>query len=440
MSVIHEALSIEAASEDFGHVLRSAPLRVVAPASADEVVGVVADAAGHGTRLTVRGLGHSCGGQALADGSAVLDTSQLSRVGEVDVALRTVRCEGGARFGEVVTETLRHGLLPRTLTNLLDLTVGGVLSVGGVGPGSHRYGPLVAGVAGLDVVTGAGALRSCSPTSDRELYDAVLGGLGRCGVIVAAELELRPVRQHVRTYYLLYDDRRRWLADQVLLAGDARVSAMEGFCSPSVQGLRGIGGKRANFAEWFYPLQVSLEFDDTPPDLPDGLSPYRIVHVEDDDIRYFPTRHEARFEAVRRIGAWERAHPYISAFITAEALADVLPDVLQTLPLGEGHRGTFFVRTDDLPPFLSVPDAAHVVFFNVIYPQILPAFLDDTLRAFAAASELLIAAGGKRYVADWLGEMDEAAWQRHFGPHYDEWVSAKQTFDPHDVFRSLLLS
>jgi cytokinin dehydrogenase len=439
VSVIHEALSIESASEDFGHVMRSAPLRVVAPASADEVVSVVADAAARGTRLTVRGSGHSCGGQALANRSAVLDTSRLSRVGEVDVARRTVRCEGGAQLRQVVAETMRHGLVPRALTNLLDLTVGGVLSVGGVGPGSHRYGPLVSGLARLDVVTGAGELRSCSPTSDRELYDAVLGGLGRCGVIVAAELELRPVRQHVRTYHLLYDDRRRWLADQAVLAGDARVSAMEGFCSPSMQGLRGTRGNRASFAEWFHPLQVSTEFDDTPPDLPDGLSPYRIVHVEDDDMRYFPTRHDARFEAVRRIGAWERAHPYISAFITADALAEVLPDVLRTLPLGDGHRNTFFVRTDDLPPFLVVPDAAQVVFFAVIYPQILPAFLDDTLRAFGAASELLISAGGKRYVADWLGEMDQAAWQRHFGPRYDDWVSAKQTFDPHDVFHSLLL-
>jgi cytokinin dehydrogenase len=157
-------------------------------------------------------------------------------------------------------------------------------------------------------------------------------------------------------------------------------------------------------------------------------------------MRYFPTRHEARFEAVRRIGAWERAHPYISAFLTVEALVDVLPDVLQTLPLGEGHRGTFFMRTDDLPPFVVVPDAEQVVFFSVIYPQILPAFLDDTLRAFATASELLIAAGGKRYVADWLGAMDQSAWQRHFGPRYDDWVTAKQTFDPHDVFHSLLLS
>jgi cytokinin dehydrogenase len=399
VSVVHEALSIESATEDFGHVMRSAPIRVVAPASVDQVVDLVQGAARDGRRLTVRGLGHSCGGQALADHSVVLDTSRLSRVGEVDVARRTVRCEGGAPLRDVVEATREHGLLPPVLTNLLDLTIGGVLSVGGVGPGCHRFGPLVAAVASLDVVTGEGELRSCSRTTDRQLYDAVLGGLGRCGVIVAAELELRPVSPHVRTFYLLYDDRRQWLADQVRLAGDERVSAMEGFCSPSMQGLRGTGGRRSNFAEWFHPVQVSLEFDDVPPEIPDGVSPYRVLHVEDDDMRFFPTRHDARFEAVRRIGAWNHAHPYISAFVTPDALADVLPDVLRTLPLGEGHRGVFFVRRNDVPPFMVVPDAEQIVFFSVTYPQILPSLIDDTLRAFSAASEMLIAVGGTRRLA-----------------------------------------
>jgi hypothetical protein len=86
-----------------------------------------------------------------------------------------------------------------------------------------------------------------------------------------------------------------------------------------------------------------------------------------------------------------------------------------------------------------VPDAEQIVFFSVIYPQILPSLIDDTLRAFSAASEMLIAVGGKRYLADWLGEMDQSGWQRHFGARYDDWLAAKHAFDPHDVFHSLLL-
>lgn len=229
------------------------------------------------------------------------------------------------------------------------------------------------------------------------------------------------------------------MADQRLLAGIEGVSSMEGFCSPAVQGLRGAGVRRAAFAEWFFPLQVSFEFDDEAPQLPEELAFYRVVHVEDDAIEYFPARHDLRFEAVRRLGAWDRPHPYIGALIGAEALVDTLPAVLDTLPLGEGHRGTFFVATEDVPPLMALPEEDDVVFVAFIYPQVLPQFMDDTLAAFQRAGELLTGAGGKRYVADWLGAVSDEDWRRHHGSRYEWWIEAKRAFDPNDVFCSMLL-
>lgn len=431
--------ALTSVAEDFGHVLHGSPAGRVRARSADEVAAAVAEAVASDSKLTLRGVGHSAGGQALPKDSVVLDLSQMNGVGPVDLERRTIRCEPGALLRQVVAATLEHGLLPRALTNLLDLTVGGLLSVGGFGPGCHRHGPIARNVASLEVVTGEGALHRCSRDVNRELYDAVLGGLGRCGAIVAAELELRPVRSRVRTAYLLYDNPRRWIKDQRVLARTAAVTSMESFCSPSMQGLRGTGGRRAPFAEWFFPVQVSLEFDEEAPELPTEITPYRIVYVEDDEIAYFPARHDMRFELVRKLGAWERQHPYIGAVIGADALLEVLPAVLDTLPPGEGHRGIFFIAADDVPPLVVLPDAEDVVFMSVIYPQVLPQFLDDTLAAFQRAGDLLVQAGGKRYVADWLGEMDERAWRRHFGQRYDLWVQAKQRFDPHGIFRSLLL-
>ncbi len=250
-----------------------------------------------------------------------------------------------------------------------------------------------------------------------------------------------PVRPRVRTFYLLYDDHRRWIEDQRVLAHTGEVSAMEGFCSASMQGLRGTGGHRKAFAQWFFPLQASYEFDEAAPQLPEQLSPYRVLGVEDDEITHFPTRHDLRIEAIRRLGAWERAHPYISALIGADALAGVLPQVLDTLPLflGHGHCGTFFMATGDLPPVMALPAADDVVFFAIMYPQILPQFLGASLEAFGRIGELLTGAGGKRYLADWLGTMGEQDWRRHWGTSYDRWLECKQTFDPNGVFSSLLL-
>jgi cytokinin dehydrogenase len=191
--------ALESVSEDFGHVLRGSPAGLACPRTAEEVAEVVTHAVSSGSRLTLRGVGHSAGGQALPADSVVVDLSRMNGVGSVDLERRTVHCEAGALLRDVVAATLEHRLLPRALTNLLDLTVGGLLSVGGIGPGSHRHGPLIANVASLEVVAGDGSLRHCSRSENRDLYDAVLGGLGRCGAIVSAELELRPVRSRVRT-------------------------------------------------------------------------------------------------------------------------------------------------------------------------------------------------------------------------------------------------
>ncbi len=429
-------------AEDFGHIMRGSPTAVVHPRTADNVAEVVVDAASSGRRLTLRGQAHSAGGQAVPLQSSVVDLSQLNEISHVDSDKMTITCGAGSLLRDVVAATLPHALLPRSLTNLLDLTVGGILGVGGgIGQGSHRFGPLSANVVGLEVVTADGSIRHCSPDEDRDLFDAVVGGLGRCGAIVSAELRLRPVKRRIRTFYLLYDDVQRWISDQLTVARSGAVDAMEGFCSASVQGLRGTGGVRAAFAEWFFPLQLAVEFDNSAPELPDGLSPYRILHVEDDAAEFFARRHDMRFELVRRLGAWERPHPYISAFVAAPALAEVLPDVLDALPLylGDANRGAFFMATEGAPRLMALPDTTDVVFFNVIYPQILPQFLDDALRALQRAADVLVAGGGKRYVADWLGRIEDVDWRAHFGGIYDWWLESKQRFDPNGVFCSVLL-
>jgi hypothetical protein len=57
-------------------------------------------------------------------------------------------------------------------------------------------------------------------------------------------------------------------------------------------------------------------------------------------------------EAIRRLGAREHPYPRIGALIGADALAEVLLQVLDALSLFLGHGlcGTFFMATKNLPP------------------------------------------------------------------------------------------
>ena len=58
--------------------------------------------------------------------------------------------------------------------------------------------------------------------------------------------------------------------------------------------------------------------------------------------------------------------------IGADEAIDVLPAVPDALPqfLGDGHGGTFFVATEDVPRLMALPGAEDVVFFAIMYPQI----------------------------------------------------------------------
>jgi hypothetical protein len=64
------------------------------------------------------------------------------------------------------------------------------------------------------------------------------------------------------------------------------------------------------------------------------------VHVEDDETRFFPARHDARFAGMKRLGGWDLPHPTVSALIDPEALLDLLPQILAAVPptIGEAHR------------------------------------------------------------------------------------------------------
>jgi cytokinin dehydrogenase len=433
--------ALTAAAEDFGHVRRGTPCGVIHATSAAEVGEAVAAAAAAGSAVTVRGTGHSAGGQAVPFDSTVLDLSHLNSVGRVDLEKMTITCEAGATLRQLVDAALPLGLLPRPLTNLLDLCVGGILGIGGgVGPSSHLVGAIASNVVDMQVVTGDGVLHECSRTAEPELFNGVLGGLGVCGVIVGVRLRLRRAKARVRSFYLLYDDHRRWLADQRVIA-DSGADAIEGFCSTSPQGLRGVGAQRSGFVHWFFPLHVAIEFDEQGPVLPARISPYRVLAVEDDEIEFFPGRHDARFELMRRVGAWGRAHPYVSAFIDREALAEVLPAILDVLPLslGDAYRGGFLFDRADAPPLLALPSFDDVAFFSIMYPQILPEQLDAALDVHERISDLLTQAGGKRYAADWMGDMDEGAWRARLGDRYDVWAKARRTYDPDGVFRSALI-
>ena len=143
------------------------------------------------------------------------------------------------------------------------LSVGGTLSVGGIGETSYRFGAQVDHVVELDVVTGTGELVTCSEEREAELFSMVLAGLGQCGIIVRARLRLLEAPNSVVMRTMTYDDLSTFLADQARLTQAVTLGPLNGRLSKSQEN------------SWLFALNAGTFVSDTtandPPDWMNGL-------------------------------------------------------------------------------------------------------------------------------------------------------------------------
>ena len=188
----------------------------------------------HKILVAPRGEGHATFGQAQVKGGLVIETGPLRHIGPVDGD--TVTVGAGARWSEVAKSTLRQGLTPPVFTDYLELSVGGTLSVGGLGGQTHQHGAQVDTVTELEVVTGAGELVRCSASRHADLFDAVRAGLGQCAIVVGATLRLVQAPETVRHFQLPYTDLSVFLEDQRKLITDGRFDYVEGLVFPDDTG------------------------------------------------------------------------------------------------------------------------------------------------------------------------------------------------------------
>lgn len=431
--------SLAEAGGDFGRMIFRRPAVVVRAESAQEVARAVTFARERGIPLSTRGQAHTQSGQTLNEGGIVLSSSSLARQPIVDRARRTVRAGGGALWRDLVAAALAEGLIPPVLTNNLGVSLAGTLSVAGLGVSSFRHGAQTDNVLELLVVTGTGETVACSRDRESDLFDAVRSGLGQFGIIVEAELALRDAKPSTRTHFLLYDDLSRLMADARALMAEDRFDYLEAWCVPCPQGFRKSGGEPQPFAQWFYPLHVTIEYGPgAPPDdaeALEGLSYYRHVHTEERPLIEFANRLEPLFALWKRGGYWANAHPWMETILPWESAAAYIERVLANFPphaLGGGHvllwpsRGT----TSHTPLFMR-PSSEYVMGFGIL-PGLPRELVPAAAPLLERASDFSMQAGAKRYLSG-LVRFDEARWQAHFEDRWAGMRALKRRFDPDGI-------
>jgi len=176
--IITDPASLGARSADEGNIVHHRPWAILLPGSANDIAAMIQYCRVHAIHVAARGQGHTVFGQSQVEAGLMVETRTLAAIhgigpDEVDV-------EAGILWSQLFEQTLAQGLTPPVFTGFLELSVGGTLSVGGVSANNHG-GLQIDHVRELEVVTGAGQIVTCSPTSNADLFESVLGGLGQFG-------------------------------------------------------------------------------------------------------------------------------------------------------------------------------------------------------------------------------------------------------------------
>ena len=408
----------EARSYDFGRMTRRVPGAVATPGSPEEVSSIVRSCARDEIPLTIRGGGHSQGGQSLSDGGLVLDTMRLDRIRPPEGEL--VRAQGGAQWGKVLDALRGTRLLPLVMADIAEVTVGGTLSAGGLGTTSHRYGMQIVHVEQLEVVTGTGERVLCSRTRNADLFDAVRGGQGQFGIITEAWIRLRRAGERIRLYELRYRDFDQFSSDFRHVVDDDRFDHLR---------------VQTRLHEQEIVLSAGVEYGEECDDreVLAGLGHDRFAIV----IDTAEVGHAVMFPK------WgfsrNNFHPWRDWFVPWEALPELLvqpwldPRWVPRAPFN--WTGFYPIRAGavDAPLFMR-PKGERMFSYSILSvlgDWIWANHLVGRLREITAT---LVGLGGKSYLSGGVG-YGRREWEEHYGEKLELGRRWKNEFDPGHVFR-----
>lgn len=430
--VLSDPAELAAAADDWGHIIHRTPRAVLLPASIDDIRKAVKFCRKHDIKIgpmSMVGNSHSTFGQSQAECGLVIDMSGLSTIHEINAHDAVV--DSGVRWFELLQATLPLGKSPPVLTDYIDLSIGGTLSVGGIGGQTPRHGLQVDNVTALWVVTGEGRLRECSATHHADLFNSVRGGLGQFAIIVRARVKLIAVPPLARRYSAVYADVESLIADQITLMNEGRFDYVEG-----------LGLPQPDDSYLLVIDAVKYYAEAAPPDDAAMLAGLSFIpgtsSAETLPIYDFFNRLAPIVDFTKFTGEWYLPHPLTDFFLPRSKATEFIEDTLANTPQADIGYGPVliypFPRARVTAPFVALPNEPIIVLFSLLRwaPSADPAVIADLMAKNRAVYEGARAIGGKRYSIGSVA-MSHVDWALHFGARWPLFVAEKLLRDPQNT-------
>ncbi len=174
----------------WGRYPSAAPASVIRPAWRDQIDGRLLR---EHAPILAYGLGRSYGDSCLNDGGALLDCRGLDRVLAFDTGSGAIVCEAGVSLAEILALAVPRGWFLPVTPGTKFVTVGGAIASDVHGKNHHVAGTIGCHIRGLELLRSSGEHVVCSREENSELFGATIGGLGLTGVILWAEMQLKPI-------------------------------------------------------------------------------------------------------------------------------------------------------------------------------------------------------------------------------------------------------
>ena len=192
--------------------LRTEVKTVVSPRSVEEVARLLKWASEKGVGVVPIGTGEHTYPRYLRGPCIVLTTSRLSDIQDYEPADLTITAGAGALIRDLSTEIAAHGQwLPFDPPDVLNRTLGGLVSSGLSGPLRTGYGPLRNHVLGATIVCGDGRVlrlggKVVKNVAGFDILKPMVGSRGELAVIASVTVRLFPLPVEDRILVLEAND------------------------------------------------------------------------------------------------------------------------------------------------------------------------------------------------------------------------------------------
>ncbi|KAL7097830.1 hypothetical protein ACP275_10G167600 [Erythranthe tilingii] len=458
--------NVEHAANDFGNRHHLMPSAVLNPKSISDISSIVKYVfdLGLNSELTVaaRGHGHSLEGQAQAYKGVVIKMESL-RVPEMSFQTGKrpyVDVSAGELWINILHESVKKGLAPKSWTDYLHLTVGGTLSNAGISGQAFRHGPQINNVYRLQVVTGRGEVAICSEEQNSDLFHAVLGGLGQFGIITQARIALEPAPKMVKWIRALYADFSTFAEDQERIISSANsFDYVEGFVIINRTGL--LNNWRSSFnpkdpvqaneftsegkilfclevAKYYNPEEsanhINQEIDTLLSELNYIKSTLFLSEVS--YIDFLDRVHVSEIK-LREKGLWDIPHPWLNLLVPKRSIHDFAREVFGKI-LKDTSNGPVLIYPVNKSKWkhgtsLITPDED--VFYLVAFlSSAMPSSTgkDGLEHILTQNKKILSYCGGphlgiKQYLPHYTTREE---WRAHFGDQWEVFCRRKSSYDP----------